>query len=288
MLIIKYLPVLILLFLACLGACIGSFAALVIERLPKESSIVYPFSHCSSCNNSLSWWQKIPILSWLILGGACYYCHKSIGLRLIIIECIFLFFLPALYLKYGFSIAMIEKIPFFFLLICISYIDIDTFYIPISLLILLIIWAVLVMVVYHLFPGEFVAITSKNSLLEFLVFKRAKEYSIVNQIAGGALGLTVFSVINLSVSSILRKLNRLAHNQWAMGWGDPLLVMAIGLFVGASHLFLVIFLASFTGAIVGIISNILWQQNHNHQDIPNNAMPFGPFLALAAIYVYLI
>jgi leader peptidase (prepilin peptidase)/N-methyltransferase len=62
-----------------LGACIASFLNVVIWRVPRGESIVFPPSHCPKCGKSIPWWMNVPILSWLLLGGKCRKCHKKIG-----------------------------------------------------------------------------------------------------------------------------------------------------------------------------------------------------------------
>ena len=54
------------------GTRIGSFLNVVIYRIPKGESIVFPSSKCQSCQTPLKWWHNIPLFSWLILGGKCY------------------------------------------------------------------------------------------------------------------------------------------------------------------------------------------------------------------------
>ena len=57
------------------GAMIGSFLNVVIYRIPKGESIVFPSSRCQSCETPLKWWHNIPIVSWLFLRGKCHFCQ---------------------------------------------------------------------------------------------------------------------------------------------------------------------------------------------------------------------
>ncbi len=93
--------------------------------------------------------------------------------------------------------------------------------------------------------------------------------------------------MNLVATAIFRRTGRLTKAQWAMGWGDPILLLAIGLFVGMGHLMLVVFLASALGSVVGIFSRIFSRDGYHDDDIAHGALPFGPFLAIAAIYAYM-
>ncbi len=68
------------------GLLFGSFLNVLILRIPKEESIVFPGSHCPKCNNKLKWWHNIPVLSWLLLGGKCYFCKEKISIQYPLIE----------------------------------------------------------------------------------------------------------------------------------------------------------------------------------------------------------
>jgi len=68
------------------GAVFGSFGNVLIYRLPKGMSIVSPPSHCPVCGNPVAWYDNIPILSYLILGGKCRHCKTPISLRYPVVE----------------------------------------------------------------------------------------------------------------------------------------------------------------------------------------------------------
>ena len=69
-----------------LGLCVGSFLNVVIWRLPRGESIVFPGSHCPGCGRAVRWHDNIPILSWLALGGRCRFCKGRISPRYLIVE----------------------------------------------------------------------------------------------------------------------------------------------------------------------------------------------------------
>ena len=66
-----------------LGLCIGSFLNVVIYRLPLGMSLAKPSSHCTKCNYSLKWYDNIPVLSYVFLGGKCRKCKTRISPRYI-------------------------------------------------------------------------------------------------------------------------------------------------------------------------------------------------------------
>ena len=75
-----------LVFFALLGACVGSFLNVVIWRLPRGESIVFPGSHCPSCGRPIRWYDNIPLISWVLLRGKCRHCSVRISPRYLLIE----------------------------------------------------------------------------------------------------------------------------------------------------------------------------------------------------------
>ena len=68
------------------GLCVGSFLNVAILRIPEDKSILFPASHCPSCQHPLSWYHNIPLLSWIFLRGKCAFCHTSISYQYPLIE----------------------------------------------------------------------------------------------------------------------------------------------------------------------------------------------------------
>ena len=83
------------------GAMIGSFLNVVIYRIPKDESIVFPASKCQSCQTSLKWYHNIPIFSWVFLGGKCAFCKEKISVQYPIVEALTGVIFVALYFKLG-------------------------------------------------------------------------------------------------------------------------------------------------------------------------------------------
>ncbi len=75
-------------FLFAVGSCVGSFLNVVIWRLPRGESLSYPPSHCPKCNQRLKWYDNIPVIGWIKLGGKCRFCREPISPRYPIIEAI--------------------------------------------------------------------------------------------------------------------------------------------------------------------------------------------------------
>jgi leader peptidase (prepilin peptidase)/N-methyltransferase len=140
--------------------------------------------------------------------------------------------------------------------------------------------------VYALKPSLFIAPSPHGLLLDVMIFNAPWRFSLFDRFSGAAFGLLVLVAINVLATFILRQMGRLDRRQWAMGFGDAVLLSAIGLFVGARHLLALLFLASLVGSIIGLATRFE-KKAAMDQEIAEGALPYGPFLAIAAIYVYL-
>jgi leader peptidase (prepilin peptidase)/N-methyltransferase len=90
------------------GAVIGSFLNVVIYRIPKGESIAFPASKCQSCQTPLKWWHNIPVFSWLLLKGKCYFCQEKISLQYPVVELL----TGVLFLLLYFKLGLIWYFPF--------------------------------------------------------------------------------------------------------------------------------------------------------------------------------
>jgi leader peptidase (prepilin peptidase)/N-methyltransferase len=100
----------VLAFVFSLGCCIGSFLNVVIYRLPREKSLVYPGSACPTCGNSIRFYDNIPLLSWLLLRAKCRHCKSAVSVRYFVIElltgCLFL----GVFIAY-FQVGVVHDMP---------------------------------------------------------------------------------------------------------------------------------------------------------------------------------
>lgn len=83
------------------GIMIGSFLNVVIYRIPKGESIVFPASKCQSCQTPLKWYHNIPLFSWIALGGKCGFCKAPIAKQYPMVELLTGILFIALYFKLG-------------------------------------------------------------------------------------------------------------------------------------------------------------------------------------------
>lgn len=80
------MDILIFVMLALFGLCVGSFLNVLIYRIPKGEEFVKTPSHCMSCGHKLSWYENIPVFSWLLQGGKCRHCGVKLSAQYPIVE----------------------------------------------------------------------------------------------------------------------------------------------------------------------------------------------------------
>ena len=112
-----------------IGLCIGSFFNVCIYRIPKEESIVFPASHCTSCGHELKFYELIPIVSYIFLRGKCIKCKSKISIKYPLIEILNGLLYLLLFIKYGLSFNFIFYCLLVSLLIVISIIDLESKYV---------------------------------------------------------------------------------------------------------------------------------------------------------------
>ncbi len=161
----------IIILLAVLGAALGSFFNVLIYRLPRKQSIVFPASHCGECGKAIPFYLNIPILSYLMLGGKCKYCGAKIHWHHLLVELITPLILIALFLQYGlFSLLFLKYALLSLFMIPIFFIDAFHQIIPHKLSIPLIPLGLLL----TLIPGNDVtllnALVSAGIIFAFLLF----------------------------------------------------------------------------------------------------------------------
>lgn len=256
---------LFLLGASILGLLVGSFLNVVIYRLPimlqcewenncldflKQTSPIkhevfnlnMPRSHCPKCHEQISWWQNIPIISYILLHGKCKHCKTTISWRYPAIEltsCLASLFI-AIY--FGISIQALTMLILTWSLIAAFFIDIDQQLLPDNITIPLI-WLGLLLNANDLFTTPKCAVIGAIS-----------GYLIPWSIAYGF--------------KLVRKID-------GMGHGDFKLLAVFGAWLGWQAVPLILFIASLLGGIVGITMLLLKKHKITQP------MPFGPYLIVA-------
>ena len=128
-------------FIALIGASIGSFINVVSVRLNNGENFISTRSHCPSCGHILHFWDLIPIFSYLYLRGCCRYCHHKFGGRYYFIEV----FVSLLFILVALLKGPLDILGFFFcsFLVLISLMDIDSYEVDLRVLLLLLLFEIL-------------------------------------------------------------------------------------------------------------------------------------------------
>ena len=113
-----------------IGASFGSFLNVVIYRVPKKMSIIRPASHCFSCKDPIKIKDNIPILGYFMLKGRCRQCNEPFASRYAFVELITGLLTLCVYLIYGMGQPFVIYLSLTYLLIAVTFVDIDHFIIP--------------------------------------------------------------------------------------------------------------------------------------------------------------
>ena len=277
------------------GAAVGSFLNVVIARVPEGQSIVRPRSRCPRCGVPIAWYDNVPVVSFLILRARCRACQSPISWRYPLVEALVAVAGYLGFERHGLTVAAAAELGLVAVLVALTFIDLDRWLLP-HVLTKPLIGAGLLAAVFHLS-----AATSSDSA-----------------ILGAAVGGGLFWAIHAGGERIFKK--------EAMGEGDVWLLAAIGAWLGLRALLPVLLLSSSQGAVVGIVQLLLGRgqtglpaagagDEGQHATLqgpapsaaaapaptlaggavaeddwvpPRHSVPFGPFLALAALeWLYL-
>jgi leader peptidase (prepilin peptidase)/N-methyltransferase len=112
------------------GLAVGSFLNVVAARVPSGRSIVHPGSACPSCGTALAWYDNIPLLSYLLLGGKCRHCQARISMRYPIVEATTALLIAGCFLRFGWSADAVIGSFFCAVLVAVSATDLERRVIP--------------------------------------------------------------------------------------------------------------------------------------------------------------
>lgn len=242
-------------FFFLMGLTLGSFANVCIYRMPLDLSIIRPRSSCTKCKKQVEWYDNIPVLSYILLGGKCRYCKEKISIIYPVIELITGISFLVLFYFYGLTPVLALFCFMAFCLVVISGIDYYYQIIP-DIFPLLLLIAGLLFSFFNTTLGTTYLQRFLNSLFGFVS-------------GGGSLLL-----IGLAGQFIFKK--------EAMGGGDVKLMAGVGAIIGWERVLLAIFVASFLGSIFGLFLILTKRVERK------GYMPFGPFLAIASYLTLLM
>jgi leader peptidase (prepilin peptidase) / N-methyltransferase len=257
---------LFLVLVAALSLLVGSFLNVLIYRLPRmiqnewnnecrhylglkphtadneHLNLYLPLSHCTHCKKRLKPWHNIPVISYLILFGQCAYCKANISLRYPIVELLCCITSVYAAMHFGCTWQTVGALFFTWIIIGLTFIDLDYHLLP-DHLTLLLLWIGLLLSIYSVFSNSHDAIF------------------------GAIAGYAIFAITQTVFKFVTGKIG--------MGQGDYKFLAALGAYLGWQHLPIIILLASMTCIIFGITHMAI---KHQWKSIP---LPFGPYLAVA-------
>jgi leader peptidase (prepilin peptidase)/N-methyltransferase len=227
---------------AAFGAVIGSFLNVVIYRLPLGKSTVWPSSACPHCARELSWYENIPVASFVALGGRCRTCGARISLQYPVVEALTAVMFGAAWWYYGPGPLLASRLVFGCALIVLFAIDLE----------------------HQLLPN---AITLPGIVVGFL-FSLITEPGWMSSLIGILVGGGV-------LYGIAEAYYRVRHEE-GLGMGDVKMLAMVGAFLGWELTLLTLVLASVSGTVIGLGLIITRRGGMKY------ALPFGTFLALGA------
>lgn len=250
------LPMLVLIA-TLLGLCVGSFLNVVVWRLPRDESVVWPGSHCPHCGHDLPWFHNIPLLSWLLLRGRCGFCSAPISVQYPAVELLsaglwVLLTLPG-------AGRMGELPPLLNLLaggmllswlLPLALIDARTMRLPEPLCRWGVVSGLLLSAALGALQGQ------------------AAELLLLHATAA-AIGLLAFESISAGAERLL--------GMPALGLGDAKLAALLGAWLGLKGLGVAIATAVLLGALFGVAGRLSGRLG------PRQPFPFGPFLAAGGV-----
>lgn len=231
-------------YMFVLGAILGSFANVIILRLPKGESIARPRSRCPHCQTPIKWYDNVPILAWFYLRGKCRKCHSRVSWRYPFVEALMAVAFLTTYHFVGWNWFLLEALYLVFALITVSMIDIDHFILP------------------DVFTLSGIVIGLLGAMLN-------PERSFVDALLGVFLGGGFLWAIAYFYY-VIRK-------EEGMGGGDIKLLAWIGAVLGWKAIPFVIISSSLIGSLGGGLAALRQRKGLK------TVIPFGPYLALGAL-----
>ncbi|MBV6431946.1 MAG: Leader peptidase PppA [Bryobacteraceae bacterium] len=245
------------------GLLTGSFLNVCIYRLPRDLSVVTPRSHCTSCERTIAWYDNVPVLSYILLGGKCRHCRAPFSIRYPIVELLtgVLFFL---------SVYSRGPNPVGLKLCVFSAIMVDLIFTDLA---------------DRILPDEFTlggaaagvvlaAFTPPASSVA-LLFLPSSLPGWIHSVAEAALG----SAVCAGLLWLTGRIYQLVRRREGLGFGDVKMLLTVGAFLGLPGALLTVFFGSVLGALIGALYIYLSKEDMTYE------LPFGSFLGIAALIV---
>ena len=241
-----------------LGSCIGSFLNVVLYRFPFNKSIVIPRSYCPNCKTNISWFDNIPILSWVFLKAKCRNCKKKISIQYPLVELLtgILFLIPlyfnsSIYSNLNHLTNIFSSWVIISLFILLTIFDLKYYWLPNSLNIL--------GIIFSIFLASYYSILNNNLVIFF-------------NLLSGLIAFLLFFIISLLGKNFFKK--------EVLGVGDIKLISFIGFLLGIKGSLVAIYLSFVSSGIFSLI--IIFLKGYKK----NQYFPFGPFIVCSSLIVW--
>lgn len=236
---------------AAFGLIFGSFANVLVYRVPRRQSIAWPNSFCPSCNKPIRWSDNIPVFSYIALKGRCRDCSAPISIRYPLIEILTALLFVACFLRFGLQpLLFLRDWPLMVLLIAITFIDLE----------------------HRIIPDR---LNLAGLLIGLGTSWAAPEIGWKASIAGVAIGFMIFFLLGVVYEKVTGRAG--------LGGGDVKYLAMIGAWIGPAGVFQTVFLSSILGSVIGIA----WALASKQKRALSASIPYGPFLVIATLWYYL-
>jgi leader peptidase (prepilin peptidase) / N-methyltransferase len=235
-------PALLVVVAGALGAIVGSFLNVCIYRLPLGKSIVWPSSACPTCGRELSWYENIPVLSFLVLRARCRTCAAPISFRYPLVEALTAVMFAGAWWYYGPQPLLASRLIFGCALLVLFAIDLE----------------------HHLLPNAITLPGIAVGLFFSFFTEPGWQASLIGIVVGGGV-----------LFGVAEAYYRVRHEE-GLGMGDVKMLAMIGAFLGWKLTLLTLMMASLCGTLIGVLLIVTKRGSMKY------ALPFGTFLALGA------
>lgn len=242
-------------YVFALGAIIGSFLNVVIHRYPREESIVSPPSHCPDCGTRIHFYDNVPLLSYVFLGGRCRACRARISPRYFLVELANGLFYVAIFYRTGIAIEFLPIAAIISMTIVLIFIDAEIQILPD------------VIDLPGIIIGLCIGLLALGNRYPTLVLS----HSISDSALGAAVGAAILLMFALTY--------KFFRGIEGLGLGDVKMLAMIGAVHGLLAVMGVLLVASITGAIVSVPLAM------RHRSGMQLAIPFGVFLGFGSLVV---
>ena len=249
------------------GLVFGSFLNVCIARLPRGESIILPRSHCPRCHHPLRWYDNIPLASYLVLRGRCRDCQGVISPLYPTVEALTAMVLVLTFHTYGLGPEFVKYALFGMLLMVLIFTDLLERRIPHTVTIFGI---CLGLVFSFLIPVDDRPLGW--ILRPWDIYLKGLPASLAGACAGALVGGGLFYAVGEAFYYFGGK------QKEYLGFGDVMLMLMVGTFLGVPLTLMTILLGSLGGSVLAVAMSAVSRRFRGY------AWPYGTFLGVAAIY----